>query len=288
MTFYFANILTGAAPNDGTGDPLRTAFTKINQNFNTLTPNIGNAEIRCLSLTSTYISSFNLINSDVVYSSNFGNAGTVYTGESLTVNTVTANTYIGTISTNTASFINANIGSLTANTAIISNGSINGTVIGNQTPATGGFTTITTTGNVTLANLATLKVNTSSGTNSILNIEGLGWIQQKVMNGLYAGLTSPHTVYLWNNPDSASVSIDNISSNLTLVMDSTIVGGYFKNYVFRNITSNLLYVTLPNTVPITNNNLGTNVFTVTGNTTAFLTFRAADTTAANVFIQITN
>ena len=71
-------------------------------------------------------------------------------------------------------------------------------------------------------------------------------------------------------------------------MDSTIVGGYFKNYVVRNMTSNLLYVTLPNTVPITNNNLGTNVFTVTGNTTAFLTFRAADTTAANVFIQITN
>ena len=29
----FANVYVGAAPNDGTGDPLRTAFLKIDQNF---------------------------------------------------------------------------------------------------------------------------------------------------------------------------------------------------------------------------------------------------------------
>lgn len=33
MTIVYANIDIGALPNDGTGDPLRTAFEKINENF---------------------------------------------------------------------------------------------------------------------------------------------------------------------------------------------------------------------------------------------------------------
>jgi hypothetical protein len=37
MAYEIINI--GAAPNDGTGDPLRTAFTKINSNFSTINEN---------------------------------------------------------------------------------------------------------------------------------------------------------------------------------------------------------------------------------------------------------
>jgi hypothetical protein len=37
----FANVNIGATPGDGTGDPLRTAFEKINQNF----ANIANGSI---------------------------------------------------------------------------------------------------------------------------------------------------------------------------------------------------------------------------------------------------
>ena len=33
MTFPFANVNIGTYPGDGTGDPLRTAFSTINQNF---------------------------------------------------------------------------------------------------------------------------------------------------------------------------------------------------------------------------------------------------------------
>ena len=33
MAIVYANIDIGALPNDGTGDPLRTAFEKINENF---------------------------------------------------------------------------------------------------------------------------------------------------------------------------------------------------------------------------------------------------------------
>lgn len=36
MSFTLENILLGALPNDGTGDPLRVAFAKINNNFTTL------------------------------------------------------------------------------------------------------------------------------------------------------------------------------------------------------------------------------------------------------------
>ena len=33
MTINFANVQIGTTAGDGTGDPLRLAFTKINQNF---------------------------------------------------------------------------------------------------------------------------------------------------------------------------------------------------------------------------------------------------------------
>lgn len=36
MSFNLENIIIGALPNDGTGDPLRVAFAKINNNFSTL------------------------------------------------------------------------------------------------------------------------------------------------------------------------------------------------------------------------------------------------------------
>ena len=32
----FANVYIGSAPNDGTGDPLRNAFDKINHNFSNI------------------------------------------------------------------------------------------------------------------------------------------------------------------------------------------------------------------------------------------------------------
>ena len=61
-TFLSVNI--GAAPNDGTGDPLRTAFTKLNDNFthftDTIWPNIQITRLTA-DVTSTYISTFNLL-----------------------------------------------------------------------------------------------------------------------------------------------------------------------------------------------------------------------------------
>ncbi len=294
MTFYFANILTGAAPNDGTGDPLRTAFTKINQNFNTLTPNIGNAEIRCLSLTSTYISSFNLINSDVVYSSNFGNAGTIYTGESLTVNTITANTYIGTISTNTASFTNvsvtntgtiniaaintASVGSLTANTANISGGSINGTIIGDTTPNTATFSSLT------ISSLGNINLNTG-------NISGVQFIIRNMIPHLgedINGNANAFSFFFNTLGSSGQYVVYNIAanSNVTSNITGVITTGIERFYMIRNQGVGTANLILP--IPGGNTNKGSNVVPVTGGTSAAIRFVAFGPNADSIFAEISN
>jgi len=42
------NVNIGSAPNDGTGDVLRTAFTKINTNFGVVTISLGDIEVNKL------------------------------------------------------------------------------------------------------------------------------------------------------------------------------------------------------------------------------------------------
>lgn len=294
MTFYFANILTGAAPNDGTGDPLRTAFTKINQNFNTLTPNIGNAEIRCLSLTSTYISSFNLINSDVVYSSRFGNAGTIYTGESLTVNTVTANTYVGAISTNNAVFTNisvnntatinvatittAGINSVAANTANISGGNINGTTIGDTNPNSATFTS------VTVSSLGNINLNTG-------NISGVQFIVRNMLPHLGENINGNANAFsfIFNTTGSSGqYVVYNISSNtnVTSNITGTITTGIERFYMVRNQGVGSANLILP--IPGGNTNKGSNVVLISGGTSAAIRFVAFGPNSQSVFAEISN
>ncbi len=71
MPFNFSNINVGAAPNDGTGDPLRTAFQKTNDNFDTMSSGVANAEIYVLSITSSYESSFNLARAVTFQANNY-------------------------------------------------------------------------------------------------------------------------------------------------------------------------------------------------------------------------
>lgn len=71
MPFNFSNINIGASPNDGTGDPLRTAFQKTNDNFDTMSSNVANAEIYVVSITSSYESVFNLARATTLQSNNY-------------------------------------------------------------------------------------------------------------------------------------------------------------------------------------------------------------------------
>ena len=76
MAFTFSDINIGTTPNDGTGDSLRVAFGKIDRNFNTIS-NIGNAEITCLTITSTYDSRFNHIAVETLDANTFINFSTI-------------------------------------------------------------------------------------------------------------------------------------------------------------------------------------------------------------------
>jgi hypothetical protein len=302
MTFYFANIFVGDAPNDGSGDPLRTAFSKINQNFNSLTSNIGNAEIRCLGLTSTYISSFNLVQAGTV-----GNVGTVFTGESLTVNTVTANSIVGTITSgsfvnltvsdkatiSSATITSGNIPSLTAASANISTanipalsttsltasgGSINGTVIGNTQTASGSFTSVSldSGGNIDL---------------SIGNITSVNYLVRHIVSHLdldINGNANAFSFVLNTTGSSGQYVVYNIASNTNVTSNTsgTITTGIERFYMIRNQGVGTANLILP--MPGGNTNKGTNVVPIAGGTSAAIRFVAFGPNIQSVFAEISN
>lgn len=115
----FSNVNVGAAPNDGTGDPLRTSFTKINENFQYITDTIWpNIQISSLStdVVSTYISQFNLIQAQTVQSG-------------ITYSNVTANLVVANAIVQTTSNISGAIGNVTHNLtfgSVFNHNSING------------------------------------------------------------------------------------------------------------------------------------------------------------------
>lgn len=108
MPFTFSNINVGASPNDGTGDPLRTAFQKTNDNFSTMSSGVANAEIYVVSISSSYESSFNLARATTLQANNYVSIPVNSLGSnlsssvtlSLSSGTGTNQTYAYTVGTN--------------------------------------------------------------------------------------------------------------------------------------------------------------------------------------------
>jgi hypothetical protein len=100
-TSTFSNVNVGSAPNDGTGDPLRTSFTKINENFqyitDTIWPNVQQLELTA-NLTSDYISRFNLILAATVESNFLGNSNAAVTANTVVTKAITNNVQYNTYS----------------------------------------------------------------------------------------------------------------------------------------------------------------------------------------------
>lgn len=103
-------ILTGTAPNDGTGDPIRDAFVKVNDNFeelyssvasNTLI-SVGNSTVNT-TISNTSVTSSNATNSSVANATNFriGNttANAALTGTQLSISGTAT---LGSASVNTS------------------------------------------------------------------------------------------------------------------------------------------------------------------------------------------
>jgi hypothetical protein len=86
----FANINIGSAPNDGTGDPLRNAFDKINHNFSNIAGGSSGAVTSVAGRTGDVVLTVN----DVLGAASIAyvNAGAAYTmGNSANWNTAPTN-----------------------------------------------------------------------------------------------------------------------------------------------------------------------------------------------------
>ena len=136
-----ANVYTGAAANDGTGDPLRSAFTKINQNFANLAAITGNANV-------------------VVFSSGNANVTAIYNAgvESVAGRTgnvtLTVTDILGAASIGYVDSVSANVANIAANIA----GNLNTVLWANVTNKPS-FANIATSGS--WDDLADIPVNVS-------------------------------------------------------------------------------------------------------------------------------
>jgi plastocyanin len=141
------NISVGNAPNDGTGDPLRVAFQKINNNFSELYNNFGSSGLNFVGnvvSTSNTNDDINLVpNGSGQVKIGGNNPVRIYNTSASTSTTTGALTVAGGVG------IGGNVevgGSLYAPAAAFNN--LEGTIIGAALPAEGYFTDVTITGDI--------------------------------------------------------------------------------------------------------------------------------------------
>lgn len=286
----FVYVYTGAAPNDGTGNSIRDSFTILNENFRWFHGNIWPDQSQndlTANITSTYISRFNLVQSGEVQSGSFGN-------------TDASSTYLGNVFTASNSF-QGRLGARGGNAAIVStlsatgnvtvanltvNGSatlssitinsLNNTIIGNVTPASGAFTTISSTGNITAGRDIAL-------TNA--NITGVRYLVKSITNSLAANLLATATIELTteNQPVSQFRAVS-VNTNVTLGYGN-ITTGVDRVLVIKNQNDGVVrQMTLPSTF----NNKGSTTIIIAANSSAMLHFIPFSTDSANVYVNITN
>ena len=284
----FVYVYTGAAPNDGTGNSIRDSFTILNENFRWFHGNIWPDQSQndlTANITSRYISRFNLVQSDEVQSRSFGN-------------TDSSSTYLGNVFTASNSF-QGRLGARGGNAAIVStlsatgnvtvanltvNGSatlssitinsLNNTVIGNITPASGAFTSISSTGNITAGRDIVL-------TNA--NITSVRYLGRSITNSLSSNLSSTTTLSLSVGP-AGQINSFGVNVNVTIGY-STIVTGVERMLIVKNQNDGVVrQITLPSAF----NNKGSTIILVGANSSAMLHFIPLNTDSANVYVNVTN
>lgn len=145
----------GTTANDGTGDALRTAFDKVNDNFTEIYTELGGTSLSNLTITGNTISSDDT-NGDINFDPN-GTGGVVITSPG----TLTASGGGSLTGTWT------DMGSVT--TIDINGGTIDATPIGSGSASTGAFTTLTSTTLVTSGTLDNGRLRFSENTLSSLD-----------------------------------------------------------------------------------------------------------------------
>lgn len=261
----FSNVNVGTAPNDGTGDSLRTSFTKVNENFQdilSIWPNVSQNEIFA-NITSTYISTFNLVEAETL-------SGNILTAPSGNVRVDSSNVNISSgnliVSGTITSAGNINVGNIT--TANISATTFNGNLSG---------TTATITGNVngTSSNLVSINyiIRSPSGNSINTPINGGSDAYEFVLNPT-------------NSIGSTVAFRINTATNVTATLNATITAGLDRTYMIFNPGPSDSNIILP--FYSNRTNLNTNAVKISGNTTAFIIVRTTNTDIGNVFAQIAN
>ena len=307
----FANVNVGTIPNDGTGDPLRTSFIKLNENFQYINEKIWpNLLIDPPSLTadlvSSYISQFNLVQASQILVTQ--NEGTI-TANIIQANVLTTNTFItnsnissnillansingpiGTIAPNAAYFTNiwvntiATVSNLTVNSEITAN-TIISNYLGNSSQ-TFAYLKETFTSNLYAANTVSLG-NLSGNGNTV--VSSVRFYQYQTGVNLQANLTSTYSVPIAPLSSNNQISALNFGSASSLVLTlsyGSIVKGTQKTIIFQNNVNSLAtrYIVLPNSF----NNKGTSNITIPSAANAVFTFTALESDSANVFCLIAN
>ena len=291
----FSNVNIGTAPNDGTGDSLRTSFTKVNENFQdilSIWPNISQNEL-VANITSTYISTFNLVEAVTL-------SGSVLTSDSGNINVTSSNVNIssgnltvsGTITTS-GNIVSQNIsGNLIGTTATLSGNisasALNGNISGTSGIFSGNVSVNTIVGNIE-GNYATLSGNINGTSSNLISINHV--IRNPAGNNINTPINGGSDTYefILNPTDSVGSTTAfsiNTGTNVSGTVNATITAGLERTYIIFNpgpSQSNLILPFLPNRT-----NLNTNVVAISGNTTAFVIVRSVNTDIGNVFAQVAN
>lgn len=308
----FANVNVGSVPNDGTGDPLRTSFIKLNENFQYINEKIWpNLLVDPPSLTadlvSSYISQFNLIQASQILVTQ--NEGTI-TANIITANSITANTITNAnITTNTlvADSINGRIGTQEANIAYFtnvwanglgtfSNITVNSTIYSNNVITnylgsavdTFAYLNTASAGNINVSNILYVGGNIKGNTFSTV-VSNVRFYQYSAGVNLNANLTGTVTIDLaplTSNTQIVAMNFGNATANVLTVAYGSIVKGTQRTLIFQNNTNSIAtrYIVLPNSF----NNKGTANITIPGAANAMFQFSALDSDSANVFCFIAN
>jgi hypothetical protein len=271
----FSNVNIGNAPNDGTGDSLRTSFNKINENFQdilSIWPNISQNELTA-NITSTYISSFNLVEAETL-------SGNVLTADSGNLDIFNTN-------------VNISDGSLSVSGSVTTIGNINspffnGNISGTNGTFSGNISTNTLNGNIS-GTTATFTGNINGTSSNLISINHV--VRSPAGNNLGTAINGGSDTYefILNTTDSVGSTVAysiNTGTNVTGSLNATITAGLERTYIVFNpgpSTSNLI-------LPFHGNrtNIGTNVVSISGNSTAFIIVRTVNTDISNVFAQVAN
>lgn len=284
------NINVGSAPNDGTGDSIRNAFIKVNENFQFIESFFPNTDVANLTanITSTGTSTFNIINAATI-----GNAGAAFTGASLSA---------ATIGNAGSSFTGASVNAATVGNAgtVFTGTSVSAATIGNSGSVfTGASVSAATIGNTSALLTGTLTTATQPNITSIgpsltsnVSIQGNIILTDKtVVNARHYQLNSVLS------PAGGTFNIGMVASNsqlvsffmntdVTLTLVGSIESGVQKDFYFVNNTGSTKFANI--FVFSNRTNKGTNSISVSANTVALIKMQSLDTTEANIVAIISN